>query len=479
MQCASCGAQSAPGKRFCGDCGAPLAATCPHCGATVEAQQRFCSDCGTPLAATGPATAASPAAPVAPPDAPVTERRVCSVLFCDLVGFTPLSESRDAEEVRELLSRYFDTARTVIDRYGGTIEKFIGDAVMAVWGTPVASEGDAERAVRAALDLTDAIADLGRTVGAIGLAARAGIVTGEVAVTIGAVGEGMVAGDAVNTASRVQAAAPSGQVLIDDTTWRVVREAIACAAAGAFELKGKSEPVPLWRAQRVISAVGGGQRIDGLEAPLVGRDAELRLVKELFHVCADRRSARLVSVVGPAGVGKSRIGWEFFKYIDGLKSTVWWHRGRCLSYGDGVAFFALVEMVRQRLGIAEDDPTDTAADKLAAGLEQFVPDTAVRDYIRPRLAQLLGVDAGLAAPLPRDELFPGWRSFFEQLAATSPVVLLIEDLHYADGGLLDFVEHLLDWARDVPIFVLTLARPEIEERRPGATCEWAAEPLES
>jgi class 3 adenylate cyclase/tetratricopeptide (TPR) repeat protein len=463
VQCLACGAVSEAGKRFCADCGAPLASGCPSCGAAFEPGKRFCGDCGAALAA----ESAPPAAQVPAASAPVSERRVCTVLFCDLVGFTPLSEARDPEEVRELLSRYFDIARTIVGRYGGTVEKFIGDAVMAVWGTPTAAEGDAERAVRAGLDLTEAVAELGRTIGVRDLAARAGIVTGEVAVTIGAVGEGMVAGDSVNTAARVQATAQPGQVLIDDTTWRVVRDAIACAAVGEFTLKGKADPVSLWQAQRVVSAVGGGQRIDGLEAPLVGRDAELRLIKELFHACADRRSARLVSVVGPAGVGKSRIGWEFFKYTDGLASVVWWHRGRCLSYGDGVAFFALAEMVRQRLGIAEEDPSEAAADKLRAGLEVLIPDTAIRDYIRPRLAQLLGVDSGLASALPREELFAGWRSFFQQLATALPVVLVIEDLHYADPGLLDFVEHLLDWARDDPIFVLTLARPEIEERRPG------------
>ncbi|HEU5034509.1 MAG TPA: adenylate/guanylate cyclase domain-containing protein [Mycobacteriales bacterium] len=397
----------------------------------------------------------------------MTERRVCSVLFCDLVGFTPLSEARDPEEVRELLSRYFETARTVIGRYGGTVEKFIGDAVMAVWGTPTVTEGDAERAVRAALDLTEEVAELGREIGTADLAARAGVVTGEVAVTIGAVGQGMVAGDAVNTAARVQAAAEPGHVLLDDTTWRLVRDTVACAAAGEFTLKGKSQPVALWRAQRVVSGTGGGQRIDGLEAPLLGRDAELRLVKELFHACADRRSARLVSIVGPAGVGKSRLGWEFFKYIDGLVSTVYWHRGRCLSYGDGVAFFALAEMVRQRLGIAEEDSTEVAAGKLDSGLERYITDGTVRDYVRPRLARLLGVDSGRGAALGREELFAGWRTFFEQLAAMLPVALVVEDLHHADAGLLDFIEHLLDWARDAPIFVLTLARPEIEERRPG------------
>ena len=235
-----------------------------------------------------------------------------------MVGFTPLSESRDPEAVRELLSRYFEVARTVIGRYGGVVEKFIGDAVMAVWGTPVATEGDAERAVRAALDLVGAVSQLGAEVGVPDLAARAGVVTGEVAVTLGAVGEGMVAGDAVNTAARVQSAAEPGSVLVDEATQRLAGSAVGFADAGSHRLKGKAEPQRLWRATRVLAGVGGVQRIDGLEAPLIGRDAELRTVKELFHAAAERKVPRMVLVSGPAGVGKSRLGWEFEKYVDGL-----------------------------------------------------------------------------------------------------------------------------------------------------------------
>jgi class 3 adenylate cyclase len=394
---------------------------------------------------------------------------VCSVLFCDLVGFTPLSESRDPEAARELLSRYFEVARTVIGRYGGVVEKFIGDAVMAVWGTPAATEGDAERAVRAALDLVAAVAELGASAGVAGLAARAGVVTGEVAVTLGAAGEGMVAGDAVNTAARVQAAADPGQVFVDVATQRLAGSAIGFAGAGEHALKGKAEPQELWRATRVLAAVGGNQRIDGLEAPLTGRDAELRTVRELFHAAAERRVPRLVLVSGPAGVGKSRLGWEFEKYADGLAVTVWWHRGRCLSYGDGVAFWALAEIVRQRLSIAEEDPADVAAGKLAAGLDRFVSDAGERAYIGARLGRLLGVavagDDGAA--LSREELFAGWRLFIERLAAENPVVLLVEDAQYADGGLLDFLGHLIDWVRDLPVFVLVFARPELGQARPG------------
>jgi class 3 adenylate cyclase/tetratricopeptide (TPR) repeat protein len=399
----------------------------------------------------------------------VAERRVCSVLFCDLVGFTPLSESRDPEAARELLSRYFEVARTVIGRYGGVVEKFIGDAVMAVWGTPAAAEGDAERAVRAGLDLVVAVAGLGTEAAVPGLAARAGVVTGEVAVTLGAASEGMVAGDAVNTAARVQAIAEPGQVLVDSATQRLAGAGVGFADAGEQALKGKAEPTRLWQATRVLAGMGGLNRLDGLEAPLIGRDAELRTIKELFHAAADRRVPRLVVISGPAGVGKSRLGWEFDKYSDGLVEDVWWHRGRCPSYGDGVAFWALAEIVRQRLGIAEEDPAEIAAGKLIEGLDQYVPDPAERVYVGVRLGRLLGVafagDGG--GPLAREELFSGWRLFFERLAAQYPVVLLVEDAQHADAGLLDFLDHLIDWTRDLPVYVLVFTRPELGQARPG------------
>jgi class 3 adenylate cyclase/tetratricopeptide (TPR) repeat protein len=399
----------------------------------------------------------------------VAERRVCSVLFCDVAGFTPLSESRDPEAVRELLSRYFEVARTVVGRYGGVIEKFIGDAVMAVWGTPAATEGDAERAVRAALDLVAAVAHLETDAHVPELGARAGVVTGEVAVTLGAAYEGMVAGDAVNTAARVQAAAGAGQVLVDGTTRRLAGAGVGFADAGEHALKGKAEPLRLWRATRVLAGMGGSQRVDGLEAPLIGRDAELRTIRELFHAAAGRRVPRMVMVAGPAGVGKSRLGWELRKYVEGLAETVWWHGGRCLAYGDGVAFWALAEMVRQRLGMAEEDSAEVAAGKLAAGLEGFIPDLGEQAYVRLRLGRLLGVtvagDSGVV--LAREELFAGWRLFFERLAAERPVLLMVEDAQYADGGMLDFLDYLIDWSKDLPVYVLVLARPELGQARPG------------
>ncbi len=470
--CGSCGSPNPATGRFCGECGRPLSAQCPACGVTALAGQKYCHDCGRPISPHGsirsnggPATPHDPA----PTGPSVAQRRVCSVLFADLVGFTPLSESRDPEEVRELLSRYFETARTVIGRYGGVVEKFIGDAVMAVWGTPVAGEDDAERAVRAGLDLAAAVTLLGEQAALPGLAARVGIVTGEVAVNLAATNQGMVAGDAVNTASRVQAAASPGSVWVDEVTHRLAAPAIGFDDAGRHSLKGKADQVQLWAATRVLSGVGGAQRVDGLEAPLLGRDAELRTVRELFHATVERRSPRMVLVSGPAGVGKSRLGWEFEKYIDGLADQIWWHRGRCLSYGDGVVFWALAEIVRQRLGIAEEDPTDVAAGKLADGLRTHVTGAEEREYIAIRLGRLLGVPVapGTGKALSREELFAGWRLFFERLAEQRPVVLLVEDAQYADAGLLEFLDHVVDWARAVPIFVLVFARPELEHTHPN------------
>jgi class 3 adenylate cyclase/tetratricopeptide (TPR) repeat protein len=466
LTCTACGAVNPAEHRFCSECGAGLAVSCPACGALAGSGFRFCGLCGADLSAPPPAGSA-PADPGASAG-PVAERRLCSVLFADLVGFTPLSESRDPEEVRELLSRYFDTARTVISRYGGMVEKFIGDAVMAVWGAPVAVEGDAERAVRAGIELVAAVAALGEEIGATGLALRAGVVTGEVAVSVGAVGEGMVAGDAVNTAARVQAAAAAGTVWVDAATQRLSAAGVGFVDVGEHLFKGKTEPARLWQATRVLSSVGGQQRVDGLEAQLIGRDAELRTIKELFHACADRRIPRLLVISGAAGVGKSRLGWEFEKYADGLADALFWHRGQCLFYGDGVAYRALAEMVRQRFGVAEEDSVDVAAEKFLEQLPQFVPDEQQRSFVGVRLGRLLGITHpdDVDAPLNREDLFAGWRLFFERLADTQPVVLLVEDAQHADDTLLDFVDHLLDWARTAPIFVLLFTRPELLERRP-------------
>nr|WP_246415930.1 adenylate/guanylate cyclase domain-containing protein [Nocardioides luti] len=456
MQCGSCNAQSPDGAKFCLECGSPLARRCPSCG-TPDAGGKFCIECGTPMAA-----AATAAAPAATSSQPVSERRTTTVLFGDLVSFTTLSESRDPEEVRELLSAYFATARTVVGRYGGTIEKFIGDAVMAVWGVPVSHEDDAERAVRAGLDLVAAVAELGESVGAPELAMRVGIVTGSVAVTLGAVNEGMVAGDAVNTAARVQTAADPGTVWVDQETYGLTSAAVAFSDRGEHALKGKAEPVRLFRADAVVAAVGGAQRVDGLEAPMVGRDRELRRVKDLFHATQEDGRARIALVTGEAGLGKSRLGWEFEKYVDGLNDEFRWHRGRCLSYGDGVAFWAFAEMVRSRLGILEGDEAGEVDRKLRAGVEAVCATPSEAAWLTPRIAALLGSGAGT---FDRTDLFASWTTFLERVGGDLPVVLLFEDFQHADTGLLDLVEHLLETIR-ARLYVLTFTRPELLERRP-------------
>jgi class 3 adenylate cyclase/tetratricopeptide (TPR) repeat protein len=393
------------------------------------------------------------------------ERRLVSVLFADLVGFTPLSEERDAEDVREMLSRYFELAAGVIARYGGQVEKFIGDAVMAVWGTPVAQEDDAERGVRAALDLVDAVDEFGREAGMAQLAARAAVLTGEAVVNLGAAGQGMVAGDLVNAASRVQMLADPGSVLVGEVTRRATERAITYSDAGTHELKGRGEPIALWRAVRITAGRGGDLKRDVLEPPFVGREREFRLLKELFHTSSEQRKAHLVSIIGIAGIGKSRLAWELQKYLDGLDRMIRWHQGRCLAYGEGVSYWALAEMVRMRAGIAEGEEAASARVKLRAAVELHVADSDEREWIEPRLAQLLALE-------DRDgresqDLFAGWRLFLERIAEREPVVLVLEDMQWADAALLEFLEYLLDWSRNHPIFVLALARPELAERHAG------------
>ncbi len=499
MTCPACGRENPAGMKFCGECGTRLASGCPNCGFQNPPGMKFCGECGAPQAATpgaagaagaagGPAGAGgalapgSPGAdlprpivrgePIAVTSAPAaeatTERRLVSVLFADLVGFTSRSDSTDPEHVREFLARYFDLCREIIERYGGTVEKFIGDAVMAVWGTPVAQEDDAERAVRTALDLVDAVRHLGRQAGDETLELRAGVLTGEAAVTIGAVGQGMVAGDMVNTASRLQSVAPPGTVLVGETTKRAASGAIAFEPAGEQLLKGKAAPIPAWRALRVVAERGGQGRSEGIEAPFVGRDDELRLLKDFLHATSRERRVRLLSVTGQGGIGKSRLAWELLKYIDGVSEDIYWHQGRSPSFGEGVTFWALGEMVRRRAGLREDDDDATTRDRIAATLAEFVDDEAERRQIEPALLSLLGV--GDAAPGGREELFTAWRTFFERISLKGTTILVFEDLQWADAGLMEFIDHLLEWSIGYPLLVITLARPDLLERRP----DWGA-----
>ena len=455
MLCAACGTENRTGSRFCDNCGAPLSSSCPACGEPNRSDARFCASCGTPFGAEAPRAAAT----TAPPPESTAERRLVTVLFTDLVGFTTLAEDRDPEAVRELLSRYFDVATETVTLHGGTVEKFIGDAVMAVWGTPTAHEDDAERAVRAALEIVAAVPTLHA-----GLQARAGVLTGEAAVTLGATNQGMVAGDLVNTAARLQGVAEAGTVLVGEATRRAAERAVVFEPLGEHSLKGKTSPVPAWRAVRVVAQRGGQGRADSLEAPFVGRDEELRQLKDVLHAVGREARPRLVSITGPGGIGKSRLVWELEKYVDGVSEPIYWHRGRSPSYGEGVTFWALGEMVRRRARLTEDDDEATTRERIGATLDEYVTDAAERERIGPALLSLLGVEE--APTGGRDVLFPAWRLFFERIAKRGTTVLVFEDLQWADSGLLDFIDHMLDWSRGLPIMAVTLARPELFDRRP-------------
>jgi class 3 adenylate cyclase len=461
MTCAACGVANDPGRKFCRECGARMSLACAACGAPNGPEDKFCGDCGEPLVATGGGSV-GPSATTHPGRESETERRLVSVLFVDLVGFTTFSENRDAEDVRAMLTRYFDAASDAVQRHGGTVEKFIGDAVMAVWGTPVAHEDDAERAVRSALEIVDRVAAIGTMLG-LDLQARAGVLTGVAVAVRDAVDQGFVTGDLVNTASRLQSAAEPGTVLVGEKTYNAIASSIACTPVASLSLKGKAGEVAAWRALRVLSEMGGSGRGTAPEPPFGGRDEELRLSKELLHATGREGRPRLLHVSGVAGIGKSRLVWELQKYVDGLTETFFWHQGRCPSYGDGVSFWALAEMVRGRARIADTDDDATSQSALRACLEEYVPDEDERRWIEPRLAHLLGL-GGVSGD--RDEMFGAWRRFFERVAEHGTAVLVFEDLHSADPGLLDFIESMLEWSRTSPLMVLSLARPELSDRRP-------------
>jgi class 3 adenylate cyclase/tetratricopeptide (TPR) repeat protein len=391
------------------------------------------------------------------------ERRFVSALFADLVGFTSLSEARDAEDVRDLLVRFAEVARSVVERYGGIVDNFIGDAVFAVWGTPVAHEDDAERAVRCALELIEAITLMGSDAGLPGLAARAGVLTGEVAVNQGGPTPRLVAGDLVNTASRFQTAAEPRTVYVGESTYLATSQVIAYRSIGELNLKGKEEPVRAWQAIRVV---GDRQSVDrGVEAPFVGRAVELRTLKDALESVRQERRIRLVSVTGIPGIGKSRLSAEFFKYVEGIVRNYYWHEGRSPAYGEGISFWALAEMVRMRARISDEEDASSSRTKLRSVLAEFVDDESERDWIGERLSHLLGLTEAPGGS--RDETFAAWRRFFELIAERDPVVMVFEDLQWADSGLVDFIESLLEWSRNHPILIVTLARPELFERRPN------------
>src|SRR5215211_4697984 len=384
------------------------------------------------------------------------ELRWASVLFVDLADYTELTYSWDALDLRDMLSGYFELARSIVGRYGGEVEKFIGDAIVAVWGANATREDDAERCVIAGLEVLASVARFGEQHGLPDLMARGGVVTGRVAL-LNRADEGLVAGDSVNLASRIQSAASPGSMLVDDVTMRVTRATIAYPSAGEHQLKGMPRPIRLWTALGLFEPDQDPQQQGELETPFLGRDRELTGLRSLFESALTNRRARLVAVSGQAGVGKSRLASEFEAHVADAFPDVAWHRGRCISYGDGVAFWALREMLRQRLGLRAHDTGQAAGAKLAKRLRQWVPDEKERGFVEPRLRVLIDVSD---RDFTRQELFAAWRLFLERVSTAQPVVLLIEDLQWADAGLVDFLGYLLEWSAERPLFFLTLNRAQ-------------------
>jgi len=422
---------------------------CAHCGQENPEIARFCLACGTVLVS----------------ESLRQERKVLTVLFADLVGFTSRSDGRDPEDVRALLDGYHSRAKYELERHGGTVEKFIGDAVVAFFGAPVSHEDDPERAVRAAIAVRAGIGELNQKEPDRDLHVRIGITTGEALVTLGArpsEGEGIATGDVVNTAARLQSAAPEDGILVDQSTHR--------ATAGEFETsphepvaaKGKADPIPVWEvvAARASFGVDVEQRTT---TPLLGRQRELEVLTQALSRARGELTPQLVTVIGVPGIGKSRLIWELFGLVDADPDLITWRQGRCLPYGDGVAFWALGEMVKAQAGLLETDTASEAGAKLVTVLEA-VP-AAERDWVGDNVRPLVGLPGEQGSSLT--EAFAAWRRLLESLAEQRPLVLVFEDLHWADEGLLDFIDHLVEWSAGVPLLVVCSARPELLERRPS------------
>jgi class 3 adenylate cyclase/tetratricopeptide (TPR) repeat protein len=423
---------------------------CPDCGQENPAMGHFCLACAAPLS-----------------EVPLVrdERKVVTVLFSDLVGFTARVERMDPEDVRAFVAPYWRHVRGELVRHGGTVEKYVGDAVMALFGAPVAHEDDPERAVRAAL----AIRDWAREQEEIRV--RIAVNTGEALVRIGAeplAGEGMAAGDVVNTASRLQTAAPANGILIGESTYRATRDVIECRQVEPVEAKGKTKRILVWEAVQARSRLGVGLMLRA-RTPLVGRDRELELLQSALARVREERSPQLVTLVGMPGIGKSRLVYELMRAVEAEPELVTWRQGRSLPYGEGVSFWALAEIVKAQAGILETDADEEAERKLADAVENVVGDAAEARWIERHLRLLVGLAGEEALPLGdrRDEAFAAWRRFFEAIAARHPLVLVFENLHWADEGMFDFVDHLVEWASGVALLVVGTTRPELLERRPG------------
>jgi class 3 adenylate cyclase/tetratricopeptide (TPR) repeat protein len=416
---------------------------CPSCGEENADRARFCSNCATPLGE---------------PNAPAADvRKVVTIVFADVTGSTALGERLDPEALRRVMGRYFDEMAAVIERHGGTVEKFIGDAVMAVFGIPRLHEDDAVRAVRAAVGMREALAalnaDLERAHGE-GLAARIGVNTGEVVAGDPAAGQRLVTGDPVNVAARLEQAAAPGEVLIGDPTYRLVKDAVEVEAVDPLTLKGKEDRVRAFRLIAVSAGAAGHER--HLDSPMVGRTKELSLLEHALERAIGERTSQLFTLMGPAGVGKSRLVLEF---LGGAASAALILRGRCLSYGEGITFFPLDDVIHQAAGIGQRNSADDARAKLAGVLEG-APDA-------DRIADLVAGLFGWATPGSTEDAFWAVRKMLEHLARERPVVVVFDDIHWAEPTFLDLIDHLSDWTRDAPILVLCIARPELLEIRPG------------
>ncbi|HEY7280226.1 MAG TPA: adenylate/guanylate cyclase domain-containing protein [Actinomycetota bacterium] len=421
---------------------------CPSCGGENPDQARFCLACGSPVAARVEVR---------------RERKFVAMLFADLVGSTSLGEREDPEVVQDVVSSAFTRLGTEVERFGGTIDKIMGDAILALFGVPAAHEDDPERAVRAALEMQSVLAALNAEAGATGrpqLGMRVGIEAGEVMVNLERtidLPDRMVTGDAANTASRLQSAAEPGSVVVGPAVYAASNQVIDYRELAPVHLKGKVKAMPVWVAAGVKTRHGERARF-GLEASLVGRDDELASLKQAFHRVVSSRRPALVTVVGPAGVGKSRIAWELSKYVDGLPEPPTWMRGRCYAYGNR-SYSAFAEAMKARCGVREDETPEAIRSGIHAVVGALFDDGTVASEVEA----LVGGTAERG--FLREELFEAWRRFLERDAAGRPVVLLLEDIHWADEGLLDFLDHLAVWGQG-PILVLTLARPELFEHRP-------------
>ncbi len=422
--------------------------TCSSCGHENPDGAKFCMDCATPLDAV-------PARPVA------EERKVVTALFCDLVGFTATSEFADPEDVDKMLAAYFEMARAQIEAHGGVVEKFIGDAVVGVFGVPAAHEDDPERAVRAGLRIAEDAEEL-EAVGGAPLKLRVGINTGEALVRLGvaaASGEGFLSGDAINTASRIQSVAPEMGVAVGLGTYEATTVVFDYEELEPARLKGKTEPVRIFHAKSPRARFGTDLTRTH-DTPFIGREIDLALLKGIFDKTLAANAPQLVTVVGEPGLGKSRIVAELFGYIDTKPDLIRWRQGRCLPYGEGITFWALGEILKAHAGILESDTSAVAQTKL----DTVLPEGDERPWFRQRLLPLLGIEATSTAE--REELFTAWRRFLEHIAEQDPTVLVFEDLHWADEAMLAFLEHLADRAEGVPLLVLGTARPELFERHP-------------